>query len=164
MISSPFRTKIYNDSILHANFPSSLKLADVIPANKKDDRAYISNYRSVSILPTVTKVFERLMHDQLSTYINKYLSLYLCGFRTYYCLSLMLERWKSGLDKRKIASALLTDLTKAFDCLTHELLIAKIDAYGFSHSYLALFFSYLSGRKQLVKIKNPPSSCSNITT
>ena len=80
------------------------------------------------------------------------------------CISYMLERWKSGLDKRKIAGALLTDLAKAFDCLNHELLIAKIDAYGFSHSSFALIFSYLSGRKQRMKIKNSLSSWSNVTT
>ena len=92
------------------------------------------------------------MHDQLSTYINKYLSPYLSGFRkgysTHCCLSLMVERWKFGLDKRKIEGALLTNPTMAFDCFNHELIIANIDTYGFSHSSRGLIFSYLSGRKQ----------------
>ena len=99
----------------------------------------------------ISKIFERLMYDQISTYIGKHLSPYLCGFRkghsTQHCLSVMLERWKSALDNSKIAGALLADLSKAFDCLNHELLIAKLDAYGFSHTYLAFLYSYLSDRK-----------------
>ena len=78
-------------------------------------------------------------------YVEQYLSPYLCGFRkgysTQYCLIIMLERWKKALDNRKIAGALLTDLSKAFDCLIHELLIAKPEAYRFHHSALTYIFS-----------------------
>ena len=59
----------------------------------------------------------------------------------------MLERWKKALDNRKIAGTLLTDLSKAFECLNHELLITKLEAYGFHHSALTYIFSYLSDRK-----------------
>ena len=165
-ISAPYITKIYNNSILHAKFPFSMKLADITPAHKKDDRSDKSNYRPISILPAISKVFERLMHDQISNYIDKYLSPYLCGFRkgysTQHCLSVMLERWKSALDKSKVAGALLTDLSKAFDCLNHELLIAKLDAYGFIYSFLELLFNYLSERKQRTKINNCFSSWADI--
>ena len=96
------------------------------------------------------------MHDQILEYINKYLSPYLCGFRkgysTQHCLTVMIERWKSALDKNIIGGALLTDLSKAFDGLNHELLIAKLDAYAFSKTSLALISSYLSERKQRTKI------------
>ena len=167
-ISSPFITKIYNNSILQTKFPLGLKLADVTPVHKKDDRTDKINYRPISILPAISKIFERFMYEQISTYIGKHLSPYLCGFRkghsTQHCLSVMLERWKSALDKNKIAGALLTDLSKAFDCLNHELLIAKLDAYGFSHTALAFLYSYLSDRKQRTKINNTLSSWSNITT
>ena len=74
----------------------------------------------------------------------------------------MLERWKKALDKSKIAGAILTDLSKAFDCLNNELLIAKLEAYGFSHTSLAYIYSYLSGRKQRTKVNNALSSWSNI--
>ena len=70
----------------------------------------------------------------------------------------MLERWKKALDNRKIAGALLTDLSKAFDCLNHELLIAKLEAYGFHHSALTYIFSYLSDRKQRTKVNKFLSS------
>ena len=106
------------------------------------------------------------MHDQILEYINKYVSPYRCGFRkgysTQHCLTVMIERWKSALDKNKIAGALLTDLSKAFDCLNHELLLAKLDAYAFSKTSLALISSYLSERKQRTKINNTFSSWCDI--
>ena len=70
----------------------------------------------------------------------------------------MLDRWKSALDKSKIAGALLAGLSKAFDFLNQELLIAKLDAYSFSKTSLALVFSCLLGRKQRTKINNTFSS------
>ena len=143
-IISPFITKMYNDSKLNMNFPDSLKLADITPTHKKDDTTNKENYRPVSILPSVSKIFERNMFDQISGYIDKYLSPYFCGFRkgysTQHCLIVMLEKWRKALDNGKLAGALLTDLSKAFDCLNHNLMIAKLHAYGFDHSSLAYIF------------------------
>ena len=64
----------------------------------------------------------------------------------------MLERWKKALDNGKIAGALLTDLSKAFDCLNHELLITKLEAYGFDNKYLTYILSYLTDRKQRTEV------------
>ena len=165
-ICSPFITKIYNDSILSSNFPGPLKKADITPAHKKDETTIKENYRPVSILPSISKVFERNMYDQIYTYMNNHLSNYLCGFRkgynTQHCLIVMLEKWRKALDKRNIAGALLTDLSKAFDCLNHELLIAKLEAYGFDHSSLAYIYSYLSDRKQRTKVNNSFSTWADI--
>ena len=66
----------------------------------------------------------------------------------------MLEKCKKALDKRNIVGALLTDLSKAFDCLNHSLLIAKLAAYGFEYSALAFIYSYLTNRKQRAKVNN----------
>ena len=100
--------------------------------------------------------------------MNDKLSPYLCGFRkgynTQHCLMVMLEKWKKALDKRNIAGALLTDLSKAFDCLNHELLIAKLEAYGFSYSSLNTICSYLSDRKQRTKVNNMYSEWADITS
>ena len=74
----------------------------------------------------------------------------------------MLEKWKSSLDKGKVFGVLLTDLSKAFDCLSHELIIAKLHAYGFSLSALKLMQSYLSERKQRTKINQAYSSWEEI--
>ena len=102
--------------------------------------------RPVSILPTISKVFERTIFEQIDTYKRD------CGFRKGYyntqsCLIIMLEKWRKALDKWNIAGGLLTDLSNAFDCLNRELLIAKLEAYGFDHNALNLIYSYLSNRK-----------------
>ena len=94
------------------------------------------------------------------------LSKYQCGFRRGFgaqdCLLAMLEKWKSSVDKRKTFGVLLTDLSKAFDCLSHDLIIAKLNAYGFGLSALNLMQSYLSERKQRTKVNHDYSSWEEI--
>ena len=84
------------------------------------------------------------MKDSIFSYIEKFLSPYLFGYRkghsTQQCLLVMSETWRKALDNKKVAGVILTDLSKAFDCLSHELLIAKLEAYGFEKS--ALIFVY----------------------
>ena len=161
-IVSDSLTNIYNDSKNQSSFPKSLKLADVMPIHKKDDKTDVTNYRPVSLLPTVSKLFERNMYNQIQTYIEKFLSPYLFGFRrghsTEQCLLIMLETWKRALDRKQYAGAILTDLSKAFDCLNHNLLVAKLAAYGFDHSSLKFIYSYLKERKQRTKINSSFSS------
>ena len=82
----------------------------------------------------------------------EFLSKYQCGFRKCYnkqhCLLAMLGKWKSAVDKGKSFGALLTDLSKAFDCLSYELLLAKLHAFGFSIATLKLIHSYLTNRAE----------------
>ena len=167
-ICSPSLCTIFNDAIKNGVFPHSLKLADLTPVHKKDDSTDKSNYRPISILPTVSKIFERLMYNQAANYMNSYFSPYLCGFRsgygTQYSLIRMLANWEDALDNKKIAGALLTDLSKAFDCIDYELLIAKLHAYGFDASALTLIASYLTDRKQRTKINNQFSNWGDITS
>ena len=165
-IFSPFITKMINRSSVTSRFPNSLKLADVTPVYKKEGRALKDNYRPVSILPSISKIFERNMSDQISQYINQHLSPFLFGFRKGYstqsCLTVMIDKWQKARDNGKVAGALLTDLSKAFDCLNHELLIAKLEAYGFGKSALGYIFSYLNDRKQRTKVNNSYSEWSRI--
>ena len=165
-ICAQFISKILNDSIANTMFPNSLKRADITPGHKKFDKSNKDNYRPVNILPTISKVFERNIFGQIDTYMRDYLSQYLCGFRKGYntqsSLIIMLEKWRKALDKRNIAGGLLTDLSKAFDCLNHELLIAKLEAYGFDHNALNLIYSYLSNRKHRTKVNNAFSTWTNI--
>ena len=74
----------------------------------------------------------------------------------------LLEKWKTCVDQKQICEALLTDLSKAFDCLPHDLIIAKLNAYGFSLSALRLIHDYLSNRKQRTKINLTYSSWEEI--
>ena len=76
----------------------------------------------------------------------------------------MIEKWKRALDNKKHAGAILTDLLKAFDCINHELLIAKLDAYGFDKNALKCIHSYLTGRKQRTNVNNFLSTWKTITS
>ena len=146
-ICAPVITNIYCQSINKGIFPLYLKQAEITPCHKKGTTTLKENYRPVSILPTVSKIFERNMYNDINNYMAQYLSPYLCGFRkgysTQHCLMAMIDSWSKALDKLDNAAAILTDLSKAFDCINHELLIAKLDAYGFSHSALILVHNYL---------------------
>ena len=134
--------------------------------HKKGDTTNVKNYRPVSVLPSVSKVFERLMQSQINSFINKSLSKYLCGYRkgfsTQTALLSLIEKWRNILDQNGFAGAVLMDLSKAFDTINHELLIAKLHAYGFSKSSLSIIFSYLSNRWQHIKIDSSFSDWSEI--
>ena len=132
-------------------YPDKLKFADVSLVYKKENPLLAKNYRPVSVLPTVTKIFERLMQSQLNEHINQFLSPFLCGYRTGFssqtALLSLIERWKIMLDNKGYAGAVLMDLSKAFDTINYELLIAKLHAYGFFKNALKLILSYLKHRK-----------------
>ena len=139
-------TKLLNDTILTSDFPDKLKLADVGSIFKKDDPQKSKNYRPVRVLPVISKVFERLLHKQMSFHVEEYLSPYLCGywtgFSTQQALLSLLERRKNVSDKKEHGGAVLMDLSKAFNTLNHDLLIAKLHAYAFSEESLQLIKSY----------------------
>ena len=164
---SHFIAANYNNGLENGGiFPDQLKHADVKPVYKKDSRNDKKNYRPVSILPNLSKIYERCMHDQLSKYFDKILSKFQFGFRkgfsTQQCLLAMIEKLRKSLDKGGASAALLTDLSKAFDCLPHDLLIAKLHAYGIEEVSLNFIFSYLKNRKQRVRINNTYSKWMDI--
>ena len=146
----------FNNSIYSSEFPNNLKLADVSPIY--GERVIKTNYRPISILPAISKLYEKPLFRQIYEYFSPKLSKFQCGFRsgysTQYCLLLLLEKWKKSIGSRGSAGILFTDLSKAFDCLSHALLIAKLAAYGFHYDALKLVYSYLSLRKQRVRINS----------
>ena len=85
-------------------------------------------------------------------YLSKYQCRFRKGYSTQYCLLYMFDKWKRALDNGKVFGLLLRDLSKAFDCLSHELLIVKLHAHGFRFAALRLMHSYLTNRKQITKI------------
>ena len=147
-------------------FPNFLKNAIITPVHKRGAKSSKYNYRPVSILSNISKICEGLLFKQIPEYFEPILSKFQCGFRKGYsaqhCLLAMLEKWKSAVDNKGNFGALLTDLTKAFDCLPHDLLLAKLNAYGFSLPALRLVQSYLSNRKQRTKINSEFSSWEEI--
>ena len=159
-VCAPILKDILNSAFDVNEFPDELKLADVSSVFKKDDATKKNNYRPISVLPTVSKPFERIMEKQIGEYMKNNLSEYLCGYRKGYnaqhALMALIEKWKSSLDNNGYAGAILMDLSKAFDCLNHDLLLAKLHAYGFSKTSLALIRSYLkkdgSGQKSIHRL------------
>ena len=124
--------------------------------DKKGSNNWKGNYRPVSILPNISKFYERCLFEPISNYFENIFSKFQCGFRqglgAQYRPIYMIEKWKESVDKGKAFAALLIYLSKAFDCLPHDLIIAKLNAYGFSLSAARLMQSYLCNRKQRTKI------------
>ena len=135
--------ELFNNILLTSSFATKLKVADVSLVFKKNDLLKTENYRPVSVLPVVSKILERfILHKQMSLHVDRFLTPYLCGYRKrQQTLILLLEKWKAILDKKGYAGAILMDLSKAFDTLNHDLLIAKLHAYGFSEEPLKLIKS-----------------------
>ena len=148
---------IWNYEILgKQNFSKNLKLADITPVYMKKDPTLVENYRPVSVLPSVSKVFERIIQKQFSSFIDEFLP----PFFTQYPLLSLIEKWKNTLDNKGYTGAVLMDLSKAFDTINHELLIAKLHAYGFSMQALKILFRYMSDQWQRTKINKSFSSWS----
>ena len=106
------------------------------------------------------------MFNQITKYIEKYLSPILCGFRqghsTAHALFRLIQSWQEQLDRSGYVATILMDLSKAYDCISHDLIIAKLAAYGFDYISLKLIHNYLTNRKHRVKIGSQLSEWFNI--
>ncbi len=145
-----------NRCITDCIFPDDLKLANIMSAYKAKDSLNVKNYRPISILPIISKVYEGILNDQLMTYCDDILSAYLSAFRKKYsCQSTllkMIEDWKLSLDNKENVAAIFIDMSKAFDMISHEKLLKKLECYGLSQNANDLIKSYLTNRYQRVKI------------
>ena len=154
----------FNEAMCSSKFPATLKFANVTPVFKKDHRNQKENYRLISILPIISKIFEKLICRQLSNHFDIF-SKFQCGFRkgfsAQHCLLLMIGKWKKTVDNKKVFGAILTDLSKAFGCICHDLLVSKIHAYGLSLPALKMIQDYLLNRKQRTKVGSSYSSWEN---
>ena len=114
--------------------------------NTKGNQNQKDNYRPISILPIISKIFEKLICRQLSNHFDIF-SKFQCGFRkgfsVQHCLLLMIDKWEKAVDNNKLFGAILTDLSKAFDCICHDLLVAKLHAYRLSLPALKMIQDYL---------------------
>ena len=156
----------FNNFLFSKDFPNSLKKTYITPVFKKDKKFLKNNYRPVRILPSVSKIYECCIYDQINDYFHPFFSKLQCrfpnGFNAQHCLLVLIEKCRKVLDKRGYAGVLLTDLSKAFYCINHELLLAKLHAYGFSLKSLTFIQSYLSNRIQRVRINSSFSCYSNV--
>ena len=121
----------------------------------------------MSLIPIVSKLYERRMYNEIYAHIEKSLSPYLFGYRkkhsTEQCLTIMIEAWGKALDLKHTDGTVLTDLSKAFDWLNHKLLIIKLNSYGIHKDALKFIYNYLEDRKQRTKVNNSYSSWRKVT-
>ena len=155
-----------NKCVSTKSFLDELKVANVISVFKKEDPNNKATYRPISsLLPLVSEIFERVLFEQIEKFCKKIFSPKLCGFRkchsTQHALNL-LKNWQKNLDKSSVLGTVLMELTKAYYCLPHDLLIAKLAAYGFEDSATSVISDYLSKRYQQVKTRSVLSSYQEI--
>ena len=149
---------IFNDCLKENKFPNLMKIAEISPVFKKLDNTSKDNYRPISTLSNFTKLFESILFTQLNRYMQNKFSKYLTGFRknhnTQNSLLRMIESWKVRLNNGSKVGVIIMDLSKAFDSLNHELLLAKLKAYGLDSNSVTFMKSYLTNRLQRCKINN----------
>ena len=156
---------LINLSFQDGLFPDELKIARVIPLYKNDDPMIFSNYRPVSILTAISKIYEKIMYNRLVSFLSKWKLMfqYQFGFRqhhhsTYMALIILMDKLISALEERKFVLGLFLDLSKAFDTINHDILFNKLDLYGIRGTTLCLFTTYLTNRYQYVEYDNEKSS------
>ena len=147
-------TIVFNKSIMTSIFPDDWKVARVRPIHKGEAKDDANNYRPISVLSAIFKIFERIIHDQLYYYLNEnnLLSENQSGFRPYHSTTTALLdatiNWLNSMDQGKLNVVVFLDLAKAFDTVNHNILINKLNAYGIKSTSLTWFQSYLCKRMQ----------------
>ena len=146
-----------NSSIISNIFPNKAKRAAVTPLDKGGkDKTNITNYRPVSVLNVFSKFYEKIMKEEIMSFMESKFSPFLSAYRKSYStqqvLIRLIEEWKNKVDKNYVVGAVLMDLSKAFDSIPHDLIIAKLSAYGFDQSSLEFILSYLTNREQSTRV------------
>ena len=161
---------ILNQSLLSGIFPDDLKIAKVLPVYKKDNIHVLDNHRPISILPAISKVFERIVYNQLYDYFSVHKLFYYSqhGFRKLHSTETasleFIDKITKHLDSGKFPIAIFIDLSKAFDTIDHNILLQKLHYYGITDVALTWFTSYLSDRRQYVSFDTSLSSELPIST
>ena len=162
-ISEPLSFLI-NRSFVTGTFPSVLKTSKVVPVFKnKGSPLDVSNYRPISLLSNIEKIYEKIMYSRIINFLNRFSQIYTkqFGFRkahsTVDTLINITERIRESLDKGEFACGVFVDLQKAFDTVDHEILLAKLNHYGIRGVINDWFTSYLSNRSQFVTVSNAKS-------
>ena len=146
-------------------FPDKCKIAKLKPLHKKGFKIEPKNYRPISLLPLVSKLFAKIVHYQTQDYLDthKILYKYQSGFRSKHstgtCLTLLNNEILNGIDKGLLTGMIFIDLQKAFDTIDHEFFLNKLECIGFSNSAIILWYrSYLENRTFQVNIENDYSN------
>ena len=162
-------TEIFNQCIEHSTFSDDLKVGKVVPIFKSGERDDPGNYRPISILSVFSRIFERLLYQQLYKYFddNQMLADKQWGFRslhsTIHVLHRSINNWLLNTDNGKANAVIFLDLKKAFDTVNHEILLEKLCLYGLHDNDLSLLKSYLSNRVQCCRANGQVSSFEPVT-
>ena len=163
-------TVIINQCFKMGIFPNQLKIAKVVPIFKSGDDTLFTNYRPISLLPSTSKVVERVIFNQLYTYFetNRFFHGSQYGFRkrhsTEFAALELVDKLLNMMDKGQVPLGIFLDLSKAVDTLDHKILIKKLEFYGVSDGPGKLLESYLSNRKQYVVFDDINSHVLDIKT
>ena len=169
-VLSPILAEIINLSYETSVFPDCMKIATIKALHKKEDPDKISNYRPISILPTLSKVFERAATNQLVEHLEKnnllsrHQHAYRRGHSTQTCLVEVVTYLYKLIDQKKWTAIASLDLSKAFDSICHSLLLNKLAKLNCSEQTLTWIKSYLSNRKQRTKFKSFTSEEKQVTS
>ena len=160
---------LFNKIVIRGIYPDILKIACVTGIYKGGDKCDPNNYRPISSLPLLNKVFEKLLHKRLISFLetNKILSDRQYGFRknrnTCHAVNELTSHIYKAFNEKKYTGAVFLDLSKAFDTVPHDILLSKLSNYGIRNNALSLLESYLNQRKQFVVVNDIKSTTKHIT-
>ena len=168
-IVAPSPSAVFTKSILTGIYPTEWKTARVTPVFKKSVKSDLNNYRPISVIPVVSKVFEKIIYDQLYQYLNnnKLLSSCQSGFCSLHStLTALLEAansWSVNIDNGLMNGVVFIDLKEAFDTIDHEIILRKLSYFGADQATIKWFQSHLSDRTQRCNVNGSLSTTSTVT-
>ena len=166
---APVLSEVFNTSISLGRYPTKLKLSKIVPVFKTDDETDPNNYRPISLLSNFNRIFERLMYTRIMSYIEKHNLIYSSqyGFRkghsTQHAILDIVNAIQANVNQGLYSCGVFIDLKKAFDTVDHNILLDKLNFYGFRGLINQWFSSYLNDRTQTTQIADHISNKASIS-
>lgn len=161
---------LFNMALHHGKFPQNLKIAKVIPIDKGGTKNDPSNYRPISLLPTIGKILEKLIHARLQRYYeqHQFINKNQYGFRTKCSTTIaateLVNQLQLAVDKGKMPTTIFLDVSKAFDTVKHDILLQKLSLSGVRGNMYELIKDYLTDRRQFTEVNEVQSEVKYVNT